>query len=65
MNSKLNDEEIAKMLSPQSGEAYIRFWVFLIRNISSIKCNIENNNNPLCDEISKDARQKIEEIIKN
>ena len=66
INSKLNDEDIAKILSPQSNEIFIPFWVFLIRNMSSINCiNYENRNNPICDEISEDVKQKIEEKIKN
>ena len=64
INSKLNDEDIAKILSPQSNEIFIPFWVFLIRNMSSINCiNYENRNNPICDEISEDVKQKIEEKI--
>ena len=66
INSKLNDEDITKLLSPQEGEIYIPFWVFLIRNMSSINCiNYENKNNPFCDEISEEVRQKIEDIIKS
>ena len=66
INSKLNDEDLAKILSPQSDEIFIPFWVFLIRNMSSIHCiNYENKNNPFCDEISEEVKQRIEDVIKN
>ena len=68
INSKLSQENISEVLSPQIGEIYIPFWVFLIRNMSAINCiNYENKNNILdfCKEISDEVRKKIEDLIKN
>lgn len=66
INSKLNDEDIAKILCPQSDGIYIPFWVFLIRNMSSINyINYENKNNPFCDDISEEVKLKIKNLIKN
>ena len=36
INLKWIDEEIAKMFTPQSGEVFNPFWIFLIINMSFI-----------------------------
>ena len=64
INSKLSNEDISDLFSPQKNEIYIPFWVFLIRNMSSINCiNYENKDNPFYEDISKVVRNKIEDII--
>ena len=60
---KLSDENIS---DSKENEKYIPFWVFLIRNMSSINCiNYENTNNPFNLEITNEIRNKIEDIINN
>ena len=63
-NSELSKEDISDLFSFQKKEIYIPFWVFLIRNMSSVNCiNYENNNNPFHQEISEFVREKIENLI--
>ena len=46
-------------------QPYLRMWVYLLRNMSSINyIYFENKNNPLLDEISKFIQSKIEQITK-
>ena len=61
INSKLTHDDISDLFQPQKDEAYIPFWVFLIRNMSAINCiNYEEKTNPFCEDISSEIRQKIE-----
>ena len=63
INSKLSNTDISDLFLPQTNEMYIPFWVFLIRNMSSINCiNYENKNNPFEKEITNEVREKIEEL---
>ena len=49
-----------KALSPK--QPYLRMWVYLIRNISSINyIYFDNNDNPLSEDITKFVQNKIEE----
>ena len=62
INSKLKSEDISELFKPNVN--YIPFWVFLIRNMSSINCvNYESNDNPFSNEITIDVRQKIQGLI--
>ena len=64
INSKLTNDDISDLFLPQKDEAYIPFWVFLIRNMSAINCiNYEEKTNPFCEDISSEIRQKIETKI--
>ena len=63
INDNLKKEEINELFN--SKEIYIPFWVFLIRNMSSINCiKYDLESNPFSKDISVEIRQKIEEIIK-
>jgi len=64
INSKLNNNDISELFKPQIDESFIIFWVFLIRNLSSINCiNYENKNNPFVKEISEEVRDSIENLL--
>ena len=65
--TKLNKDDITEIINLKNDEIYIPFWVFLIRNMSSVNCiNFGNQKNlTIYKEISDEIRQKIEDIIKN
>ena len=63
INTKLSNEEINEICNKNSNE--IPFWVFLIRNMSSLNyINYENKNNPFSNDISNKIRDRIEDLIK-
>ena len=63
INTKLSNEEINEICNKNLNE--IPFWVFLIRNMSSLNyINYENKNNPFSNDITYKIRDKIEELIK-
>ena len=58
INSNLTKDDISELFNSQKNELYIPFWVFLIRNMSSLNCiNYENKNNPFEKEISNKVRE--------
>ena len=64
INSELTNNDISILFQPQIDELYIPFWVFLIRNMSSINCiNYENKNNPFEKEITNEVRENIEDLL--
>ena len=65
INSKLNNDNFKELFN-QSGECFIPFWVFLIRNMSSLNCVCyDNEKNPFSDEITKEVRKKIKDLLKD
>ena len=63
INTKLSNEEINEICNKNSTE--IPFWVFLIRNMSSLNyINYENKNNPFSNDITNKIRDRIEDLIK-
>ena len=64
VNSKLRNEDISELFNQKENDSYIPFWVFLIRNMSSVNCvNYENKNNPFSKEITIEVRQQIQDLI--
>jgi len=62
INSKLKSEYISELF--KTNVNYIPFWVFLIRNMSSINCiNYENKNNSFSNELTIEIRKKIQNLI--
>ena len=64
INSNLNNNDISELFKNKTDELYIPFWVFLIRNMSSINCiNYENKNNLFEKEITEEVRDNIENLL--
>jgi hypothetical protein len=69
VNTGLKENDIAILFKPDKETNYIPFWVFLIRNMSSLNCvyyeNKKNNNLDIYKKITTEIRKKIGELIKD
>ena len=69
INTGLKENDIAILFKADKETNYIPFWVFLIRNMSSLNCiyyeNKKNNNLDIYKKITTEIRKKIGELIKD
>ncbi len=69
INTGIKDDDITILFKADKETNYIPFWVFLIRNMSSLNCiyyeNKKNNNLDIYKKITTEIRKKIGELIKD
>ena len=67
INTGLKEEDISNLFRPGKETNYIPFWVFLIRNMSSLNCvyyeNKKNNSLDVYGKIAKEIKSKIANLI--